>query len=231
MFLGQYVLYGGGDFAIEVATYLLDIFVTREISRSSNEAPIFPIVSDIVSSGFVRRKDFETILSDLPKVHSSVDSVQAIDQKQVIICIGDAHARHRILLELRDKNIKLGTLVHSSAYVSDNAKIGNGSIICPFAFIGPFASVGANCAINVGAIVGHDAVLGESTVLSPGADINGRAETGKAAFVGAGAILHPKARLGAFGKLSAGSVLNIRVDDGFLMHGNPAKGRQMFRIR
>lgn len=231
MVLAGYVLYGGGDFAVEVATYLLDLSATAELARRPGEAPIFPLVSDIVSSGVVRREGLETILRASPEIHSNIATVRDVNQKQVIICVGDAHVRHRILAELRLEDVRLGTVVHPSAYVSGTAKIGDGTIICPSVFVGPFASVGSNCALNVGAIVGHDVILGDSTVLSPGADVNGHAEAGEAAFIGAGAILNPKARLGAFGKLSAGSVLNARVGDGFLMHGNPAKGRQMFRVQ
>lgn len=225
-----YVLYGGGDFAVEVATYLLDVSAVQELARIPGDSPAMPPVSDIVSSGVVRRKVFENFFCTAPEIHSDIGTVKDITHKRVIICIGDALVRRRVFSELNDRGVRFGTVIHPLAYVAGTAKIGVGSIICPFAFVGAFASVGSNCALNVGAIVGHDVTLGDSTVLSPGADINGWAETGEAAFIGAGAILHPKARLGAFGKLSSGSVLNMRVGDGFLMHGNPAKGRQMIRI-
>ncbi len=227
----SYVLFGGGDFAVEVATYLFDVSVNRALDDRLGHAANVPLVSDIVSSGVVHQEKIEVILKASPEFHLDIKSVSNIDKKQVIICIGDASVRYKILTELRNQEVKLGTFVHPSAYVAPTAKIGDGTIVCPFAFIGPFASVGSNCAINIGAVVGHDSVLGDSSVLSPGANVNGHAEVGKASFIGAGAIVSPKARLGAFGKLSAGSVLNLCVGDGFLMHGNPAKGRQMFRVQ
>ncbi len=226
-----YILYGGGDFALEIATYLSDVSELQELARRPGDASVLPLISDIVSSGAIRREEFESVLRASPECHSNMDSIEDIDQKQIIICIGDAHVRHRILAELKSRNVRLGTVVHPSAYVSATATIGDGTIICPFAFVGPFALIGENCALNVGTVVGHDAILGNSVVLSPGADVNGRAELGDAAFMGAGAILNPRARLGAFGKLSAGSVLNTQVGDGFLVHGNPAKGRQMFKVQ
>jgi len=215
------VLIGGGDFAVEIATYIADM-------RAADPAKIGPI-SDIVASGHVRLDAFEKVLGGTPATHETLSGVTGLAGKLCVIAVGDPRLRHRLMQEVVAAGGQLGSVVHPTAYVAATATVGSGTIICPTAFVGPFAQVGSNCAINVHAIVGHDVTLGVSAVLSPGADINGHGSAGECAFLGAGAVVSPKVALGAYSKLAAGSVLTRSTDEGYLMHGNPASGRQMFR--
>jgi len=215
------VLIGGGDFAVEIATYIADV-------RAADPAKIGP-VSDIVAGGRVRMDAFEKVLGSAPAARETLSSVEDLPSKRCVIAVGDPLLRLRLMQEVFAAGGVLGSVVHPSAYVAATAVVGSGTIICPMAFVGPFAQVGRNCAINVHAIVGHDVTLGDCAVLSPGADINGHGSAGTCAFLGAGAIVSPKVTLGAYSKLAAGSVLNRSTDEGYLMHGNPASGRQMFR--
>lgn len=215
------VLIGGGDFAVEIATYIADL-------RAADPTKIGP-VSDIVAGGRVRLDAFAKALGSALATHETLSSVVDLSGKLCVIAVGDPRLRLRLMQEVAAAGGKLGTVVHPSAYVAATATVGAGTIICPMAFVGAFAQIGYNCAINVHAIVGHDVTLGDCTVLSPGADINGHGSAGECAFLGAGAIVSPKVTLGAYSKLAAGSVLNRSTDEGYLMHGNPASGRQMFR--
>lgn len=213
------VLYGGGDLAVEVAAYVGDL-------RRDGAA----VVSDVVSNTPPRIDALEALLGVRPVWHAELNMVEDIGSKRVLICIGDAAARHRVLRQIDAAGAALATLIHPTAYVARTAAVGEGSIVAPFAFVGPFARLGRNCLVNVQCVIGHDVELGDSTVLSPGSDINGHGRTGIAAFLGAGAIVHPRVSLGAYSKLSAGSVLSQNTGAGFLMHGNPARGRQMVKI-
>jgi serine acetyltransferase len=60
--------------------------------------------------------------------------------------------------------------------------------------------------------------------------VNGHTNCGVASFLGAGAIVLPHVSLGNYSKLSAGSVLKDDAGEGFVMHGNPAKGRQLIQV-
>lgn len=219
--LAEYVIVGGGDFAVEVVTYLKDVSRADPAKAAT--------VTDIVATGRVRLDDFARVLGSTPTLHETFDTVDRMGEKRCVIAVGDPRLRYRFMQDLLAIGARFASVVHPAAYVASTAVIGDGTIICPLAFIGPFAKIGANCAINVHAVVGHDVVVGDCAVLSPGSDINGHGGVGEGGFLGAGAIVSPKATLGAFAKLSAGSVLNRSADEGFLMHGNPAVGRQMFR--
>lgn len=217
----SFVIIGGGDFAVELATYLTDIWRTD----SSGEGA----VTNIVAKDRIRIEELSQILGSRPSTSENLAAVPSLDQKLCIIAVGDPRLRYQFMLEIDACGGRLATVIHPTAYVASTAIVGEGTILCPMTFVGPFAKVGRNCAINVHAVVGHDAVIGDCAVMSPGSDVNGHGGVGECGFLGAGAIVSPKASLGAFGKLSAGSVLNRVTEDCFLMHGNPAVGRQMFK--
>lgn len=219
--LNDYVIIGGGDFAVEVVSYLSDIWRTFPSDAGT--------VSHVVAQNRIRLDDLSSILASTPSCSQNLDSIPALTEKLCVIAVGDPRLRYQFMREIEARRGLLGTIIHPTAYVASTAIIGEGTIICPQAFVGPFANLGRNCVVNVHCVVGHDAVLGDCAVMSPGSDVNGHGIVGDAGFLGAGAIVNPKASLGAFGKLSAGSVLNRITEEGFLMHGNPATGRQMFR--
>lgn len=218
---------GGGALAIEVATYIDDINIKL---RTQGKLDCLIAVTDVVSSMPSREEDLNRIFGQAPKYHIDINLVDSIDQKRFVICIGDPRARWRIGTELKEKGFRLRTIVHPTAYIAKTAQVDEGGVVCPYAFVGPFARVGKNAVLNVSSVVGHDAVVGRAAVLSPGARMNGNTRCGEAAFLGAGATLTPKTELGNFAMLSAGSVLTKCAGDGFLMHGNPATGRQMIKI-
>lgn len=219
------VLIGGGAFAIEVATYVEDV---NRLAGDTGSPQI--VISDVVSSAAPRRTVLDAILGTPPSYHTDLASVPALARKRAVIGIGDARVRWRIDKELAGLGLSFQTIVHPTAYIAETATLNAGCIVCPHVFVGPCAQIDRNVALNVGVMVGHDVVIERAAVLSPGSRMNGHSSCGVAAFLGSGAIMSPKARLGSFAMLSAGSVLSRAAGDGFLMHGNPAAGRQMFRV-
>ncbi|MCJ2092005.1 hypothetical protein MKK67_05735 [Methylobacterium sp. J-072] len=187
-------------------------------------------VTDVVSPGPMRAPDLTAVCGGSFTVHADIASVSDKEAKQFIICTGDPTIRHKVYAEIVRLGLTLARIVHPMAYIARSAMIGDGAIIYPGVFVGPYAQVGANVLLNAQGVIGHDARLDASVVLSPGARLCGHAVCGTAAFLGTGASILPKVSLGAYSKLSAGSVLSRSAGEGFLMHGNPATGRQIFHV-
>lgn len=222
--MSEYILIGCGGFALEVAEYIKD----RDLQLSATERSA--LISDVVSTSYSRFDDLRSVLGYSPKFHEMPGTVQKRSEKKVLIGLGSPEDRHRNFVELKTLDFTFGTLVHETAWVAKSARIDEGAIICPFAFIGAMARVGANSLINTRATVGHDVRVGVSAVLSPHCDLNGASACGQAAFLGAGAIFDPGVKIGDYSKVASGAVLKQNFGDGFLLAGNPAKGRQMFRV-
>jgi len=222
--MSEYILLGCGGFALEVAEYIK----SRDVQLGASEQ--CAVVSDVVSSSSSRFDDLCSILDYTPKLHETSETVVRKSEKKVLICLGSPEDRRRNFVELKRFGFVLGTLVHETAWVAQSAQIGEGTIVCPFAFIGAKARVEANCVVNARATVGHDVIVGMSAVLSPHCDLNGASVCGQVSLVGAGAIVDPSASIGDYTKVASGAVVKQKFGDGFLLTGNPAKGRQMFRV-
>jgi sugar O-acyltransferase (sialic acid O-acetyltransferase NeuD family) len=210
------IIFGAGGFGIEIASYLKDL-----------GQPVHNIIDE---GGAPRIEDMKSVLGPDLTFHNTLESLSEIKDCPVIIALGDPALRQKVANKLLQQGFTLGRAVHPSAYVASSARVQVGCIVAPFAFVGPFAKLGFNAAVNVRASVGHDACVEAHCVLSPHVALNGNTHCGEAAFFGAGAIMLPGTRLGPYSKVSAGSVIKGDFPAGFLLHGNPAKGRQMFAL-
>ena len=116
-----------------------------------------------------------------------------------------------------------GLLVHSSAYISPDARVGEGTAVCRGVYIGSQASVGRNCYLSGNASVGHDAVVGDHTRLGVNAFVGGHTVIGENAFIGAGALLKDRIHIGSSSVVAMGAAVFEDVPDCVTMVGNPAR--------
>ncbi|MEE3328736.1 MAG: hypothetical protein VX252_15460 [Myxococcota bacterium] len=220
----DYILIGCGGFALEVAEYIKN--TDSQHAGLDQKA----IVSDVVSHPHSRFDELCSILGYRPIFHETPQTVAAKPTKRALICLGSPEDRHRNFTQLKKLGFSFGKLVHQTAWIAGSAQICEGTIICPFAFVAAKAEIEANCVVNVRASIGHDVALGMSSVVSPHVDLNGASQCGRVSFIGAGAILDPKSSIGDYTKVASGAVVKGKFGDGFLLAGNPAKGRPMFKI-
>lgn len=83
--------------------------------------------------------------------------------------IGNNSVRMQWIERLLSENIPVPTLIHPTAYVSPEARIGMGAVVLPMAMIGTGVTVQKGCIINMGALVDHDCIIEAGAHLSPGA--------------------------------------------------------------
>jgi acetyltransferase EpsM len=115
------------------------------------------------------------------------------------------------------------TVVHSSAWISPTATMGEGTVIMAGAVVQTGARIGAHCVINTGAIVEHDAVLGEHAQLAPGATLGGAVRIGSLAYIGLGAVVRDHTSVGAGATVGMGAVVVRDVPAGARVMGVPAR--------
>jgi sugar O-acyltransferase (sialic acid O-acetyltransferase NeuD family) len=86
------------------------------------------------------------------------------------------------MLKKLDFNIPF--IVSPLAYVSQHAKISQGTIVMHHALVNAGALVGENCIINTKALIEHDAIIGNNCHVSTGAIINGGVVVSNECFIG-----------------------------------------------
>ena len=133
---------------------------------------------------------------------------------QVHITVGQIKtSKIRINLFNRAKSYgaKFPVLISPSAYLSQRAKIDEGSVLMHLTIINSEAEVGKNCIINNMVLIEHDTIIGSHCHISTGALINGAVVIDDGCFVGSGAILHEGVKVGANSVIGAGQIVKTDI--------------------
>jgi sugar O-acyltransferase (sialic acid O-acetyltransferase NeuD family) len=199
----KYLIFGSGGFAKEVIDYI-----------ESDDHEIVGVIST--------QKFNSESYSKRYKIYSDVSELSYIADLQFILAVGDIKTKQIIVSKNENR---WGTFIHSKSYVSKHAKIGKGSIICPFATVLGDSVIGKFTTLNVYACVAHDNVIGNYVTYSPYSGSMGNCTIGDECFFGTAAYAIPKIKLGNRIAVSAGSVVRHSYENEGVLLGNPAKPR------
>jgi len=123
----------------------------------------------------------------------------AKEYEYALITVGQIDSpatRIRLYRQVVDLGFNLPTIIAPTAYVSNHASIGAGTIVMHGAVVNAGAKVGNNCIINTLALIEHDAVVEDHCHISTGAILNGSAQVGAGSFVGSACTVRDGITLG-----------------------------------
>lgn len=89
--------------------------------------------------------------------------------------------------------------------ISNNVKIGDGTLI------------------NARSNIHHDVEIGEFCEISPSSTITGGVKIGDNTFIGSGSVVLPKLTIGIGVTIGAGSIITKNIPDNVLVYGNPGR--------
>lgn len=144
-------------------------------------------------------------LKDLEKYKSKIT--------RLYLAVGDNGKRRKIYERFRDF-FKMPALIHPSAVVERNVKVGEASQICMGALLVSEAKIGRGCIINTGTSVDHESSVGDFVHLAPQVVVAGRTTIGEGTFVGMNASIGHNIRIGRDAVIGAGSIVLRDVPDG-----------------
>jgi len=123
---------------------------------------------------------------------------------------------------LQGLGFTLPPIVHATAWVSPDARLGAGVQVLAQAVVNAGAVVADGAIVNTGAIVEHDCVVGSGAHLGPRAVVGGATQLGDDVHVGMGAVVIEGVRVGAGAFIAAGAVVVRDVAPGARVQGVPA---------
>lgn len=156
-----------------------------------------------------------------PPILGSVDDYSVADGDVFVCAVGDPDEKLKYAAAVAAKGGAFVSVVHPSAYIGMNVRLGEGCIICPGVVITNDTVLGNHVIVNVAASVNHDNRVGEGTTIGPGCRLAGRVTIGRGVFIGAGVTLIPDVVLGDGVFVAAGAVVTRSFESGRLM-GVPA---------
>ena len=124
---------------------------------------------------------------------------------------------------LKAANLRPYTAIHRTAFVANNAIIGEGTQILAHSNVCARVRIGNYCIINTAASIDHECIIGNNVHIGPGAKLAGQIIIGDNSFIGINATILPRIIIGNNVTIGAGSVVTKYVPDNSIIIGNPGK--------
>jgi len=142
-----------------------------------------------------------------------------------LVAIGSGQGRDRLRIQevMVSAGLLCDELVHSTAFVADNAHLGAGTQVLAMGVVAAGVQMGDACVVNHKASVDHGCSIGDGVFVAPGATILGEVSVGDCSTIGAGAVVLPKLRIGRDCMVGAGAIITKDVPDGVVIVGNPGR--------
>lgn len=140
-----------------------------------------------------------------------------------VVAIGNAEIRRRIQSELAEMGLHIVSLIHPSAVLASDVKIGDGTVVMAGAVINPCTEIGQGCIINTCASVDHDCCIGNYVHVSVGAHVAGGVIIGDNTWIGAGATISNNVKVVSGCMVGAGAVVVKNIEKKGTYIGVPAK--------
>ncbi len=123
----------------------------------------------------------------------------------LFIAVGDARVRKQIME--RERNREFPVLVHPSAIIATEVKIGRGTVIMAGVVINPDTRIGNGCIINTSSSIDHDCEVGDYVHISVGAHLCGTVIVKERTWIGAGTTVRNNITICEECMIGAGTVV------------------------
>lgn len=179
---------------------------------------------DIRCIGFLDNKsDALSQYSGYPPIVSSVEDFVPKGDDVFICALGDVRYKKKYVDIILEKGGKFINLIHPTAYISPNAKLGTGCIVCAYTRISCDVNVGNYNTFQPFCAVGHDVKIGDFCHFNTYSFLGGFVSIDNETTLHTGAIIHPHKSVGRNCIVGAGSVVIKNVGHYTTVYGNPAK--------
>lgn len=170
-------------------------------------------------AGFLDDNDAISTVIGYPKLGKIDDCVKYKDTCAFAIGIGNNAVRKKIFEKYPD--LEYPTLVHPTASVGIETKIGKGTVVMPMVVANACAEVGDFCVLNSGSVVEHDCRVGDYCLVAPNVTMCGASKIGDLVWLGAGSTVNQTVKICDGATVGSGGVVTKDITEAGTYIGVP----------
>jgi len=178
------------------------------------------VVADIAKDNGFKEIIF---IDDGDNKYLTFENIKTQNHIPIALGIGDNFIRNKIFKKLKRFNFNIITLIHSSAIISDNVTILDGSVVMPNVVINTNTKVGKGVILNTSCIIEHDNIIKDFVHISPNVALAGNVKVGKFTHIGIGSSVIQNIQIEKKCIIGAGSVVIKNITKNTKCAGVPAK--------
>ncbi len=114
------------------------------------------------------------------------------------------------------------TLIHPTASIGIETKIGKGTVVMPMVVVNACAEVGEFSILNSSSVIEHDCKIGDYTLIAPRATICGTVKIGDFVWMGAGSVVNQTVKICDGVTVGSGAVVAKDITESGTYVGVPA---------
>jgi len=139
----------------------------------------------------------------------------------IVIGVGNNKTRATIYNTILQADMKIITLVHPSAVVSESVDLGKGTVVMPNVVINAKTKVGNGSILNSASVIEHENEIGDFAHISPNVALAGNVTISDYAHIGIGSSVKQGITVGENSLVGVGSVVLKDIGNAKLAYGNP----------
>ena len=205
------VLVGGGGTSSDVLALI------ASINRVSPRYEVLGLLDDALPAG--------SLQYGVPVLGTLAAGARR-DDCWFLDCLGSPRGylkREQLLLERGFDPLRFETLIHPSAMLAEDARIGPGCILYPNVVVLSNVSIGMHVTILSNSVLNHDVIVGDWSMLTSGVMLSGRVTLGRCCYLGSGSNVREGISIGAGSLVGMGSAVTRDVPAGVVVAGVPAR--------
>jgi len=148
---------------------------------------------------------------------------EARGDERFVVGIGAPPVRRKVAASLRDAGFRAATLIHPSAVIGTQTRIGEGVVITAGVQVSTNVDIGAHVHLNPASVIGHDAALADYVSVNPGAIVSGNVVLETGVLLGAGSVVLQGLTVGADATVGAAACVTRDVAPAATVVGVPAR--------
>jgi len=162
-------------------------------------------------------------IDDGKKSYPSFDDIKNNSNIPICLAIGNNNIRMKLFKKIESHDFEIVSLIHPSAIISSDVKIGKGTVIMPNVVVNAASYIGNAVILNTSCVIEHECNIEDYVHISPNVALAGNVKVKKFTHIGIGTNIIQGIIINENCIIGAGSVVTKNIQNNKKAYGNPCR--------